>query len=140
MPYLADRSEAMPLGKTKPYIQHNAFLALLTETGLIGSGLFVLLLGCWSIAALRLARDRAGPLWMQQVGIVFLSLLGAYLVNANFHDTNMIDMLNAWLFLLGGLVVGTDLTRRWRMTNGETRMAKEISMDQCSKRLLLDHR
>jgi O-antigen ligase len=107
LPYLADRTEAMPLEKTKPYIQHNAFLALLAETGLLGAGLFIAVLASWTLTAWRLARNQAAPLWTRQVGIVFLALLGAYLANSNFHDTNMIDMLNVWLFTIGGLVIGT---------------------------------
>ncbi len=105
LPYLADRTERMPLEKTKPYIQHNAFLGLLSETGLLGAGLFVALLISWTLAACRLAWNKVAPLWTRQVGIVFLAFLGAYLPNANFHDTNMMDMLNVWLFFLGGLVI-----------------------------------
>ncbi len=47
LPYLADRSSELPLEKALPYVQHNAFLALLVETGLIGMGLFVLLIALW---------------------------------------------------------------------------------------------
>lgn len=106
LPYLADRTEEMPLEKTRPYIQHNAFLGLLAETGIVGASLFVALLASWTLAAWRLARNHAAPLWTRQVGIIFLALLGAYLPNANFHDTNMIDMMNVWLFTMGGLVIG----------------------------------
>jgi hypothetical protein len=41
MPYLADRTSDLPLEKAKPYVQHNAFLGLLVETGFIGAGLFM---------------------------------------------------------------------------------------------------
>ncbi len=39
-PYLSDRSTDLPLEKARPYVQHNAFLALLVDTGLVGMGLF----------------------------------------------------------------------------------------------------
>ncbi len=106
LPYLADRTGELPLEKVRPYVQHNAFLGLLTETGLIGAGLFALLLALWTSAAWKLWRDVASPLWMRQVGLVFLALFAAYFVNANFHDTNLMDMLNVLVFFMGGLVSG----------------------------------
>lgn len=117
LPYLADRTEEMPLEKTRPYIQHNAFLGLLAETGLVGASLFVALLASWAIAAWRLARNAFAPLAFRQVGVVFLAMLAAYLPNANFHDTSMIDMLNVWLFTLGGLVIGVSQTIARRRSN-----------------------
>ena len=54
--YLADRSTDLPLEKGRSYVQHNVFLALLAETGLVGMGLFVLLLALWTRDAWRLWR------------------------------------------------------------------------------------
>src|SRR4029079_4464899 len=39
--YLSDRTTDLPLEKGRPYIQHNVFLGLLTETGIVGLGLFM---------------------------------------------------------------------------------------------------
>src|SRR5262249_51872466 len=52
LPYLSDRSGELPLEKVRPYVQHNAFLALLAETGALGAGLFAALMFLW----LRMAR------------------------------------------------------------------------------------
>ncbi len=105
LPYLSDRTTDLPLEKARPYVQHNAFLALLTETGLIGMGLFVALLLAWSLEAWRLWRS-AEPLFARQMGLLFLAFLGAYLPNAMFHDVSLVAMVNMTLFFLGGTVVG----------------------------------
>ncbi len=106
LPYLADRSSELPLEKTYPYTQHNAFLALLVETGLIGMGLFTLMLALWIRDAWLLWANPTAPLWVRQTGLLLLAAIGAYLPNAMFHDTNMIDGVNLLLFLLAGTVVG----------------------------------
>ena len=50
--YQSRRSFDVPMEKAKQYVQHNVFLSLLTETGLMGVTLFVLLL--WLLARRRL--------------------------------------------------------------------------------------
>ncbi len=60
--YLSDRSTDLPLEKARPYVQHNALLALLAETGLVGMGLFATALGLWLRAAWRLWHER-GRRW-----------------------------------------------------------------------------
>jgi O-antigen ligase len=106
MPYLADRSSNLPLQKTTPYVQHNAFLALLVETGLLGLGSYCLLLALWIRNAWRLwSSDNVSPI-ASRTGILFLSLIGAYLPNALFQDTNIIDGLNLLLFFMAGVVSG----------------------------------
>ena len=106
LPYLADRSSDLPLEKTYPYTQHNGFLALLVETGLAGMGLFILLLVLWIRSAWRLWANATAPLWVRQTGLLLLAAMGAYLPNAMFHDTNIIDGVNLLLFFLAGTVVG----------------------------------
>ena len=106
MPYLSDRTNDMPLEKTLPYTQHNAFLALLVETGAIGMGLFTLMLALWIHSAWQLWANAAAPLWVRQSGLLLLAAMGAYLPNAMFHDTSIIDGVNLLLFLLAGAVVG----------------------------------
>lgn len=106
MPYLADRSSDLPLEKTIPYVQHNAFLALLVETGLVGMGLYILLLALWIRNAWRLWIDNNAPPFAKQTGMLFLMLVGAYLPNASFQDTNIIDGVNLLLFFVAGIVSG----------------------------------
>ena len=70
MPYLADRTSDLPLEKAKPYVQHNAFLGLLVETGLIGAGLFTVLLILWARDAWRLWSNPAANAAGEANGIV----------------------------------------------------------------------
>ena len=100
---LADRTTELPLEKSRPYVQHNVFLGLLTETGLVGMGLFTLVLVYWTRDAWRLWRSDA-PLWARQHGLLFLATMGTYLPNAMFHDLAIIPMVNMYLFFLAGIV------------------------------------
>ena len=104
--YLADRSTALPLEKARPYCQHNAFLSLLTETGLLGMGLFLTLLGVWIRDAWRVWRSGAAPPWARHQALLFLALVGSYLANAMFHDVSIIPMVNMLLFFMAGVTAG----------------------------------
>jgi O-antigen ligase len=106
LPYLADRSGELPLDKSRPYVQHNTFLALLTENGLAGMGLFVLLLVLWISNARALWTDQSAPLPLRQIGLVFMVIMGIYLANAMFHDTSIIDGVNILVFFMAGLTSG----------------------------------
>ncbi|HZZ28330.1 MAG TPA: O-antigen ligase family protein [Pirellulales bacterium] len=106
LPYLADRSSELPLDKSRPYVQHNAFLALLTDTGLAGTSLFALLLILWISNARKLWTNPSAPLVFRQVGLVFMVIMGVYLPNAMFHDTSIIDGLNLLIFFMAGLTSG----------------------------------
>jgi len=69
--YLADRSTELPLEKARPYVQHNVILSLLTETGIVGAGLFVALVILWARDAWRLWRSNAAPPWARQQALLF---------------------------------------------------------------------
>jgi len=103
---LADRSTDLPLEKSRRYVQHNVFLALLAETGLVGMALFIALLCCWTKDAWRLWRSPSSPHWARQQGLLFMALIGSYLTNAMFHDLSIIPMVNMALFFLAGLTSG----------------------------------
>jgi O-antigen ligase len=104
--YLNDRTTELPLEKARIYIQHNVFLALLTETGLIGMGLFALLLWLWVRNAWALWQSRQAPLWARQQGLLFLGLMATYLVNAMFHDVSRMPAVNMLLFFMAGVTAG----------------------------------
>ena len=112
--YLADRSTDLPLEKGRPYVQHNVFLALLTETGLLGMGLFALLLALWTRDAWRLWRDDGSPPWKRKQALFFMAMLGSYLVNGMFHDISLMPMGNMLLFFMAGVTAGLrmDVPRR----------------------------
>lgn len=104
--YLRESVGDLPLEMARPYVQHNTFLALLTQTGLIGAGLWVVVLGLWTRSALLLCNSQAAPRWARQHALVFLAVLVAYVCNAMFHDVGLITMFNALLFLLAGVAQG----------------------------------
>jgi O-antigen ligase len=106
LPYLADRTSELPLEKAMPYVQHNAFLALLVETGFLGMGLFVVLFALWIRNGWRVWRATQAPLAVRQAGLLLLTLIGAYLPNAMFQDTNIIDGVSLVLFFMAGTVSG----------------------------------
>lgn len=104
--YFSDRSMDLPLERARPYVQHNVLLALLTETGLVGAGLFCALLAVWARDAWRLWRNPWASSAHRQLGPLLLAAETNYLVNGMFHDVAIIPMVNMLLFFLAGAVQG----------------------------------
>ena len=69
-------------------------------------GLFALLIALWCLCGWRLWSDPLAPLAVRQFGLLFLTLVGAYLPNAMFQDTNIIDGINLVLFFMAGIASG----------------------------------
>ena len=103
--YLGDRQTDLPLEQARPYVQHNVFLSLLTETGLIGAGLLVLVIGSWCKSGWQLWQQNEA-LRMRQAGLLLLVILSAYIVNGLFHDVSIIAMVHMVLFFLAGMAEG----------------------------------
>ena len=104
--YASDRSSDVPLERGRDYIPHNVAFSLLTETGLVGFGLFAAMLLLWARDAWRLWRNAALPLWTRQMGLLLLVALCVYLTNGMFHDVSVIAMMNMSLFFLAGVAAG----------------------------------
>lgn len=102
--YLFDRSTDLPLEKVRPYVQHNMFLAMLVENGLVTLIPFCFLLICWTQWSWRLWNARQLDIEYRQLGLVSLSLLTAYIVNGMFHDVLIFPMINAYMFFIAGSV------------------------------------
>lgn len=101
--YLADRTTDMDLEAIRGQPNHNMFLALLTETGLIGAGLFTAMLAGWAIHAWRTWQDASAPDWVRGQGLMMLGMLGIYLGPAMFFDLTF-SPHDQWLtFFLAGL-------------------------------------
>ncbi len=109
--YLSDRSTDLPLEVARPYVQHNAFLGLLTETGLAGLVPWILVLVFWGYDAWRLWRSDS-PLWARQQGLLLLAVLASYVVNAMFHDVSLIPMFHMLLFFVAGLAAAAYAVER----------------------------
>jgi O-antigen ligase len=103
--YHNDRSYEMPLELARPYNQHNVFLSVLVDTGLVGLSLFI----GWILAVIgigfRLAGEGQRKTEERYVGLIFAGTLIAYLCNGMFQDTLIIPMLHMFLFFIGGVAV-----------------------------------
>ncbi len=104
--YLHDRTTNLDLEKGRPYIQHNVFLSLLTETGLVGMGLWIMLLVLWCREGWRLWSSETEPLYARQCGLLTLAMVGVYLPNGMFQDLSVIPMVNTLLLFVGALSTG----------------------------------
>ena len=118
--YLGDRSTQLNLERARGYVQHNGFLSLLTETGMVGLGLFVLLLTVLAQMSWRLWIAEGAELAARQWGLLTLLMLCAYTIMAMFHDLALIPMIHMLLFFLAGVtrsltarVAESAVERRW---------------------------
>lgn len=103
-PYLQDAHTERPLTMTRAYMQHNVFLAYLTETVIIGTGLLLALLSMMAVQSWKLWRNEHRE-WLHRIhGLVMLGLLFVYTINGMFHDVSIIPMSNVMLFFYFGLV------------------------------------
>jgi O-antigen ligase len=97
MDYAQDAHSRLPLRKAKPYVQHNILLSLATEIGLLGVGLFILLLAKGGQLCYYLYRQN-DPNFSQTFALVTLALLASYFVNGMFHDVSIIPMAHMLMF------------------------------------------
>lgn len=104
-PYHEIRSYGLPLQNAKPYAQHNVFLSILIDAGLIGLSLFAAFLLTLGGMGWQLARSRDGPVESRWVGLLMLSTLAAYFCNGMFQDVLIIPMIHMYLFFVAGLTI-----------------------------------
>ncbi|MEM9589617.1 MAG: O-antigen ligase family protein, partial [Planctomycetota bacterium] len=102
-PYHAIREYGLPLEKVRPYVQHNVFLSVLVDTGLVGIGC---LLGAMCTVlgmAARLAMDTKADQTARTLGLATMGYIAGYVCNGLFHDVGVIDMVNTFLLAIAGL-------------------------------------
>lgn len=104
--YLSDRTTSMNLENIRGWPNHNMFLALLTETGLVGFALFVTVLAGWIVQSLRLWSCRTAPDWARDQGLMMLGAMAIYLSQAMFADLSFAPDAQYLTFLLAGLTTG----------------------------------
>jgi O-antigen ligase len=108
------------LEQARPYTQHNVFLSLLTETGLIGLALFTTLLLLWCYCGWRLWQNGQVPLWARQQGLVMGAFVAAYVANGMFQDVSQIIMVNMLLFFEAGLCLNLYLNSKYQLERQAT--------------------
>jgi len=99
------RSYDLPLEDARNYVQHNVFLSVLVDTGLIGLGLvlswLMMIVGvAWTLANNTLSRPQA-----RLIGLLLMGTMAAYLGNGMFHDIMIIPMVHMFLFFIAGIAV-----------------------------------
>jgi len=103
-PYLQDSTSSQPLRQTEVYLQHNVFLAYLTEVGLAGVFLLLIMLAVMARSAWLLWINRKRTLEQRQFGLLLAAILICFCVNGMFHDTSIMPMMNYLLFFVAGIV------------------------------------
>ncbi len=106
-PYLSDRTTSLYLDDIRNQPCHNTLLAMLTETGLIGFGLFGALLAGWAIQSWRTWGNPAAPDWARAQALVMLGTLAIYLGTALFVDLRLSPEAQYLTFFLAGLSSGS---------------------------------
>ncbi|MFN3189462.1 MAG: O-antigen ligase family protein [Aureliella sp.] len=101
-PYVASRNQELPLEIGRGYVQHNTYLAVLVDAGIIGLTLFVVILALTARMAWQLSQRGDHR---RIIGFAALGCLCSYFVNALFHDIGLIPLTNTLMLLLSGLVV-----------------------------------
>ena len=104
-PYHADRSYDMPLEEVRGYVQHNVFLSILVDTGLIGFAMILAWIAMIAFTGWTLARSYPESRHMQAVGTLMLAMLLVYMMNGMFHDVMVIIMVHSFLFFIAGVSV-----------------------------------
>ena len=105
--YLQNPHSDLQLAKGAVYLQHNVVLSLLTEVGLLGCGLFlILILKAYQEAAILLRTKKATP-WAKAFAMILIATLTSYMINGMFHDVSIIPMANTLLFFLLAIVIGS---------------------------------
>jgi len=117
-PYLSDRSVDMQLEQIRGYVHHSTFLAVLTETGLIGLVLFLSLLGGWITAAVKLIRHQQAPPWVRHQGMLMISILCLYFWQMVGHEITFTPLDNSLIYCLAGIVVGLYAKEKSHATEG----------------------
>lgn len=105
LPYLSDRTTPLHLEATRSYGHHSTFLSLLTETGIVGMGLFTALLLVWLKRGWNVATNPTAPGWMKSQGIFLLAALGVYFFQLLFHELTYKPVDNTAIWLLAGITI-----------------------------------
>ena len=102
-PYLQDPTSEQPLSATRGYFQHNIFLAMLAELGIVGLAALVFMLAMFARVAILTWNDPTIPFWRQRFGMLLLVFLSNHCVNGMFHEVSIIPMENMLMFFLAAI-------------------------------------
>ncbi|WP_164101767.1 O-antigen ligase family protein [Candidatus Laterigemmans baculatus] len=104
--YTQIRDWELPLQTAGPYMQHNIFLSLLVDCGLIGLALLVGLLAWWTACGWSLYRNTTIDPEARRLGMVMVAMTVGYLASGMFQDVTVIPMVHMYLMFIAGLTMG----------------------------------
>lgn len=128
-PYLKDPHSGKPLTTTRGLMQHNIFLAYLTETGLVGLMSLLLVMAMMVRASLIVWFNRELPFWPRYFGLLLLAFLSCDVVNGMFHDVGIIPMTNMLLFFLAG-ITNNIVSGQWQFEREAQLATEQATMGQ----------
>ena len=105
LPYLGDASTDLKLFQIRGYVHHNTFLAILTETGLIGLAGYLTIIGAWAYGSWRLVNDAPADSRGRLLGYLTLAMLGLAFWQQIGHEITFTSLDHSLLFLIGGLTI-----------------------------------
>ncbi len=105
LPYLTDRGTSLNLEATRPFVHHNMFLSILTETGLIGFAVYLGVLSAWGWNCYKICRHDDTPDWAKSQAVLMLGALAVYIPQVAFHELSYSTVDNVLIFFLAGLTM-----------------------------------
>jgi O-antigen ligase len=106
LPYLSDRSTDMRLEGIRPLVHHNTILSLLTETGIIGMGLFLAVIVSFARMGWQVYRSPHSPQFARGFAVLLLGALGFYSCQLMFHELSYSPLDSSLIFYLAGITAG----------------------------------
>lgn len=129
-PYLGDRSVDLDLESIRPYVHHNTFLAVLTETGLLGLIPFLATLFGWAYAGVKLSRDREG--WVRAQGLLCVGTLAAAFWQMTGHEITFTTFDNSLIYTVAGMTSGLYAVRATQAKSAPSPASPAISLASTS--------
>lgn len=125
IPYLADRTSDLNLEDLRPYVHHNTFLSILVDTGIVGLGMFLAMIGLWVKGGIDTYRAEQTSDWARRQAILMLGAVGIYACQLLFHELSYTAMDNALMFFLAGAASAV-VPRRERSQAAPRREAQRV--------------
>ena len=126
--YLSDRSSSLRLEQIRGYIHHNTFLSVLVELGIFGLLLLLGIYAIWTWQAWQLWSDGGLPFWVRAHGLMYLSLIGPYLLQMLFREVSYAPIENGLMFLFAGTT--SSLHAGYKLAHRSSQESVELSQPQ----------
>lgn len=107
--YLRNHETELALEQAKGYVQHNLFLSILVDLGLVGLSLYLATLAIWVWRGWRLWQNPQISLAQRQLGLFTIAIVAQWMVNGMFHDVSLPTNANLLLMFVAGACQGVAL-------------------------------